>query len=617
MLVELNNTHQSSGLQKVCDFAIETNGVMIKALTSRLYSNPIASIVRELASNALDACRTTPMTVKVPTQLDPSFSIRDHGPGLSPQQMADVFTRFGASTKRSDNSQIGGFGLGAKSPFALVNSYTIISYHEGTRTTYIASITSNGMPALHSVSSTPTTETGLEIIVPATPTPHWVDALSQIKFFHPRPIIKGCDFTFDEPTYDTPDYLVMPKGNAQVLIGPVAYPLNVQRITPNSVPPFVLKFPIGSIEVTASREEIVYSAATISNIKDRLDPALVHYKGVVDHLLTQCRTIHEVWRLLEGNVFNSDRIFLAKGITYKVSSRYVAIPSSPDVRQVSGRRRKTWRLSSLGSSTLHLHQEDVVYLDDDTRKLKERIEAHLRTLPNVTGGTDIYLVKDRTHFDNLGIPIYPISTLLYTGTLRASPKPRTFRIIGTSGKLAPDPNPTIPFTHYIKVNENLEWRGVQITRELYNLMQARGEAKLAVVPPSYRGSLDHLQDFGPHYDSVVDAFWKDHASSVKDFTAYQGSLDYYRRPLYAALAELKLVSFVADRSSLPSHFTEWQDISLLRKNLPPLPPSPNYKQEFTNVLNDHPHLHLLNKCSSWTSRDVPALTSLIRTLIKE
>jgi hypothetical protein len=615
MLVELNNTHQSSGLQKVCDFAIETNGVMIKALTSRLYSNPIASIVRELASNALDACRTTPMTVKVPTQLDPSFSIRDHGPGLSPQQMADVFTRFGASTKRSDNSQIGGFGLGAKSPFALVNSYTIISYHEGTRTTYIASITSNGMPALHSVSSTPTTETGLEIIVPATPTPHWVDALSQIKFFHPRPIIKGCDFEFPKIIHDHPEYLVLSGGKPSILVGPVAYPLNTSHF--QRVPPFALKFPIGSIEVTASREEIVYSAATISNIKDRLDPALVHYKGVVDHLLTQCRTIHEVWHLLEGNVFNGDRIFLAKGITYKVSSRYAAIPSSPNVRQVSGRRRKTWRISPLGSSTLYIHPEDVVYLDDDTRKVKERIEAHLRTLPNVTGGTDIYLVKDRTHFDNLGIPIYPISTLPYTGTLRASPKPRTFRIIGTSGKLARDPNPTIPFTHYIKVNENLEWRGVQITSNLYNLMQARSAAKLAVVPPSYRGSLDHLQDFGPHYDAVVDAFWKDLASSVKDFTAYQGSLDYYRRPLYAALAELKLVPFVADRSSLPSHLTDWQDISLLRKNLPPLPPSPNYKQEFTNVLNDHPHLHLLNKCTSWTSRDVPALTSLIRTLIKE
>lgn len=618
MLVELNNTHQSSGLQKVCDFAIETNGVMIKALTSRLYSNPIASIVRELASNALDACRTTPMTVRVPTQLDPSFSIRDHGPGLSPQQMAEVFTRFGASTKRSDNSQIGGFGLGAKSPFALVNSYTIISHFEGTRTTYMASITSNGMPALHSVNTRPTTETGLEIIVPATPTNQWVDALSQIKFFHPRPIIKGCDFTFDDPTYDTPDYLVMPKGNAQVLIGPVAYPLNVQRITPNSVPPFVLKFPIGSIEVTASREEIVYSAATISTLKARLDPALAHYKGVVDHLLTQCRTIHDVWRLLEGNVFNSDRIFLAKGITYRVSSRYVAIPSSPDVRQVSGRRRKTWRFSSLGSNTLHLHQEDVIYLDDDTRKVKERIEAHLRTLPNVTGGTDIYLVKDRTHFDNLGIPVVPISTLPYTGTLRASPKPRTFRIIGPSGKLARDPNPTIPFTHYIKVNENLEWRGVQITSNLYSLMQARSAAKLAVVPPSYRGSLDTLQDFGPHYDTTVDAFWKDHASSVKDFTAYQGSLEYYRRPLYEALAELKLVSPVpSPTGALLSHFTDWQDISLLRKNLPDLPPSPNYKQEFTNVLNAHPHLHLLNKCSSWTSRDVPALTSLIRTLFKE
>jgi len=129
MLIDIQNTHESAGLTKVCDFRISTNGIMVKALTSRLYSNPIASIVRELASNALDACPTQPMEIHIPTQFDSNFWVRDHGPGLSRSQMIEVFTRFGESTKRSDNSQIGGFGLGAKSPFAIVNSYTIRSCH--------------------------------------------------------------------------------------------------------------------------------------------------------------------------------------------------------------------------------------------------------------------------------------------------------------------------------------------------------------------------------------------------------------------------------------------------------------------------------------------------------
>ena len=167
MLIDIQNTHEGSGFNKVCDFKISTNGIMIKALTSRLYSNPVASIVRELASNALDACPHTPMQITIPNYLDPQFTIRDFGPGLSRTQMVEVFCHFGESSKRSDNSQIGGFGLGAKSPFALVHSFTITSYNNGTETTYIASIAGDGIPTLNEISSKPTTETGLKICIPS------------------------------------------------------------------------------------------------------------------------------------------------------------------------------------------------------------------------------------------------------------------------------------------------------------------------------------------------------------------------------------------------------------------------------------------------------------------
>jgi len=614
MLIEINNTHQSAGLSKVCDFAIETNGVMIKALTSRLYSNPIASIVRELASNALDACRTQPMVVSIPTPLDPAFRIRDFGQGLAPTQMAEVFTRFGASTKRSDNSQIGGFGLGAKSPFALVNSYTIISYHGGHKTTYVASITGNGMPALHEVQRIPSGETGLEIVVPAAPSPQWVEALSQIQFFEPRPIIKGCTFDYLDPLHETPEYLVMPSGEAKVLVGPVAYPLAKDRLTSNTIPPIVLKLGIGSIEVTASREEIVYSAPTVATLKAHLDRAVTDYRSVVNTLLSGCTNVYDMWRILEGAVLYPEWNYHKDGHTYTVHQRSVSIPANGYRIVARSSRRKTWRFSSPHSSRLTYYKEDVIYLEDDTRKLQERITNHYHTLPNVTSGTDIYLVKDRTHFDNLGIPVYPVSSLPYSGTLRNSPKPRTFRIVSPKDKLVPDPG---PFTGYLKVSENLEWRGKILNGERYNLMSAR-VGKFCVVTPSFRGSLDGMQDIAPIYDDKVQEFWTTAAPRLKDWFTFASEINWYLRPLYAACADVGLLPPVpADLSKEPHHHRNWHDISLFCPNLPHLPLSINYEKEFKNVLQTHPLIRTLFACTSWTSHDIPAITDIVRALIKE
>jgi hypothetical protein len=618
MLVEINNTHQSSGLAKVCDFQIETNGVMIKALTSRLYSNPIASIVRELASNALDACSTQPMRIRVPTPLDSSFSVRDYGPGLSPQQMVEVFTRFGASTKRKDNSQIGGFGLGAKSPFALVNSYTIVSHHEGTKTTYMASITNNGMPTLHTLGSTPTNETGLEIIVPSAPTPSWVEALSQIQFFQPRPIITGCTFDYVDPTYDTPSYLIMPSGDPQVLIGPVAYPLNKDRITPDRIPPLVLKLPIGGIEVTASREEIVYSAATISTLKQHLASAISDYKLRVGTLLSRCTTAAEAWRILRGEIFDQQRTITVNGSIYPITSQAVTIPSST-YRHLhrSSRRRKRWNFVSVASDTFSLFREDVVYLEDDSRKLQERIEPHFRTLPNVNNATDIYLVKDRTHFDNLGIPVYPISSLPYAGTLRATPQPRKLRIMGDRDKLIPCPANSQPITHYLKVTDTLEWRGHTLTTDNCRLMRARTGINFCIVTPTSKANLDGLLDFGPLYDAIVAQFWATSAPASKNSAHFSMDIDSLRRPLYRACANLGLLPPAPPDHKGPEHLHRWADIGTFCTNLPPLPPAPPYKEAFTTLQKSNPHIRLLAGCTSWSSMDVPALTDLVNLIFKE
>jgi len=108
-------------------------GIILEILRSKMYKNPIAAICREIASNARDANKEignkNPISINIDEGnifehiCESSISFNDNGPGISPERMADVFVNYGASTKREDNRQLGGFGLGAKT---LLRTLTIL-----------------------------------------------------------------------------------------------------------------------------------------------------------------------------------------------------------------------------------------------------------------------------------------------------------------------------------------------------------------------------------------------------------------------------------------------------------------------------------------------------------
>lgn len=166
------------------EFTVDTsNQMIVSILRDKLYSNKVAAVCREVASNSRDANREagrgdTPVliTISETSILNDGMSIsfKDSGIGISPSRIDNVFLKYGSSTKRDSNSQTGGFGIGAKTPFAYTNEFVIstVSEENGKRlhTVYQALISNeNGQETsqLLTVSSNETTEeTGTEIIVP-------------------------------------------------------------------------------------------------------------------------------------------------------------------------------------------------------------------------------------------------------------------------------------------------------------------------------------------------------------------------------------------------------------------------------------------------------------------
>ena len=84
-----------SNVGQIGEFRIRNSAKAFNILSSGLYANKIRAIVRELSCNAVDSHTAAgkmdcPFDVHLPNSLEPYFSIRDYGTGLSHEQVTNI-----------------------------------------------------------------------------------------------------------------------------------------------------------------------------------------------------------------------------------------------------------------------------------------------------------------------------------------------------------------------------------------------------------------------------------------------------------------------------------------------------------------------------------------------
>ena len=109
---------------------------VIKLIRDSVYEDKILAPLREYSTNANDAHiefgnRETPIQVILPTLLEPQLKIRDFGPGLTRQEMADIYLSIGESTKRDSDDPTGSMGLGSKCGYAYGDSFIVQCWKNG------------------------------------------------------------------------------------------------------------------------------------------------------------------------------------------------------------------------------------------------------------------------------------------------------------------------------------------------------------------------------------------------------------------------------------------------------------------------------------------------------
>lgn len=353
-----NSPIEVSGGESSTSFSIAMNGKAFRVLSNTLYQNKIGSIVRELSCNAVDShvmagCADTPIQIHLPDAFEPWFSVTDTGVGLSPEDITTVFSVYFASTKADSNDAIGAFGLGAKTPFAYTDQFTVASVYDGVRTIYSAYLTDGGVPDIKKMFSEPTTDpTGVEIKLSVKREDYHSfasETATQLRFFKIKPVLINNAFNCtyddiaDDIAIDTDNFTLtnaQPRWNAPatfIVQGGVGYPLDSDQVQDSDITSadnknFLrqvlsgsiahLKFEIGEIGVTASREGIEYDTHTLTNINAKLeairDEITDHVAAIFDNAESDWERIcmfndnHALQRLVKSSKYtlsNGDEFF--------------------------------------------------------------------------------------------------------------------------------------------------------------------------------------------------------------------------------------------------------------------------------------------------------------------
>lgn len=284
-------------------FGIGDASVVIDILRNRLYENKIQTLVQEYICNARDAMREVgkgcDFEVTMPTRLQPTFKVRDFGPGISPERMEKVFILYGASTKRGSNNQTGGFGIGAKSAWSYTDSFTVTSVVDGIRRAYVCHTGLNNQGSLDLVSEDKTDQpngTEIQIAVKHHDLNEFKSAIFRaIYFWAERPKVSGEELPTLTPGYmvnsnvETIDRNSLPEfigmsyyDKALAVIDGVAYPIRekllqkvkaLSGLTSRINKTLILHFGNGLVGVSASRESIDDSDLTIQALNKMANAA--------------------------------------------------------------------------------------------------------------------------------------------------------------------------------------------------------------------------------------------------------------------------------------------------------------------------------------------------------
>ena len=409
-------------------------GILFSILSENLYSDIYGSIIRELVSNAWDANKEAgngnkPVYVHFngSTETDSAhISIVDCGPGISEDRVEKIYGKYLASTKRDTNEQIGGWGLGSKTPLAYNDYFQISTVCDGKKYIYIMrkGISNTILELLHTSNTDEANGTQIKIYMKEEDDllDFFNSAKDQLAFFDnvlllaneeallvsygsrysPKQItIEKIDEFNSKKIYNFRHFSICTDNdNSCIVLGQVKYPLPKDVNLGWAGDEIGIKFNIGELPVTPSREGILWTPAAMELFKERFSAAAEEMQalvkkesgvevGIVDYYLNdsslQFITIDDVRYILPAKMHSTYNSFNP--------SKHIDLTNRPHCKYLSYTNYTAFSNNDFERVFQSLISLKSKYWEHYSSKLRESKWSR-KNFKDVLKGSGIYLAFD-------------------------------------------------------------------------------------------------------------------------------------------------------------------------------------------------------------------------------
>jgi len=321
---EENRVVTSEGFGQSATMKIKATGRSFRNLVDSIYSKKAETVVRELIANALDShakagCEDVPIKVSLPSHMEPNFAVRDFGVGMSHDFIMEHYSTLFESTKQDSNEETGMFGIGSKSPLALVDAFILSAFDGKEVRAYEICVPQDGVPRIDHSYTMPSEEPrGIEVTVPLGDSHRReiIEGLANQHFswFDKRIVFEGVGYEdIDIQSFGgiikLTDRVYLgdasQKGiwNVYVRQGAAVYPLDaslmydvdtktrsVIRSMSEEAKTILIDLPIGTCSVTMSREAIQYDEVSKQRIINTINEGFDKLQADIESTIGNART---------------------------------------------------------------------------------------------------------------------------------------------------------------------------------------------------------------------------------------------------------------------------------------------------------------------------------------
>lgn len=260
----------------------------LMAILTDLYSDPALAVIREYSTNARDAHvaagNPDPIEVELPTAIRPIFIVRDRGTGMTVDTIVNNFSKYGWSSKRDTDEQVGMLGIGCKAGLTYTSQFTLTSVCGGVEAVVLITREEDGGAALQVIDTRSTdAPNGVEVQVPVRDVydftwkaekffRYWESGTVNINGNPPSDQYPHADDLVLDPdviltSHASRDYVVM--GNV-----PYEVPSAVDNLIEHGQWHAIIRVAVGDVNFTPSREALHLTRRTL----DVLDTARDYIK---------------------------------------------------------------------------------------------------------------------------------------------------------------------------------------------------------------------------------------------------------------------------------------------------------------------------------------------------